>query len=303
VLVAILTDPACQIAEGKTAMGRLDWRPLHNVNRGRLSEARLQAHHAAQWLARTARAYVPPRPDDSHTNLGWDDGLDGFTTHRLKDDVRLGLKVIDLTLVLLGEGTAHTQSFPLNDRSDMDARKWLGERLDAKGLDTRALDAPSPYEIPAHAIAMGATYGTAGLVDALAEHAAWFANADRTLGSIRAEMIGRKLPASPVRCWPHHFDLATLISLDEGNSEKTRTVNVGLSPGDEHYDEPYFYVSPHPYPDAAALPRLPKLGHWHTRDFTAAIAPGRRIIEAKDRQSETGAFLHDAIEGAIKALS
>jgi len=25
----------------------------------------LQAHHAVQWLARSARAYVPPQPDDA----------------------------------------------------------------------------------------------------------------------------------------------------------------------------------------------------------------------------------------------
>jgi hypothetical protein len=38
-----------------------EWRPLHAIDTARLSEARLQAHYAAQWLARAARAYVPPR--------------------------------------------------------------------------------------------------------------------------------------------------------------------------------------------------------------------------------------------------
>jgi len=46
-----------------------DWMPLRGVNQRRLSEARLQAHYAVQWLARAARAYVPPQPDDEHTNL------------------------------------------------------------------------------------------------------------------------------------------------------------------------------------------------------------------------------------------
>ena len=44
-----------------------EWRPLHAIDTARLSEARLQAHYAAQWLARAARAYVPPQPDDGHT--------------------------------------------------------------------------------------------------------------------------------------------------------------------------------------------------------------------------------------------
>ena len=49
-------------------MGRSDWRPLRGIGQRRLSMARLQAHHAAQWLARAARAYVPSQPDDGHTN-------------------------------------------------------------------------------------------------------------------------------------------------------------------------------------------------------------------------------------------
>ena len=57
-----------------------DWVPLRGIDQRRLSEARLQAHYAVQWLGRAARAYVRPLPDDEHTNLGWDASLGGFTT-------------------------------------------------------------------------------------------------------------------------------------------------------------------------------------------------------------------------------
>jgi len=226
-----------------------DWMPLRGVDQRRLSEARLQAHYAVQWLARAARAYVPPQPDDEHTNLGWDGALDGFTTHPLKDGAWLSLKITDLTLALhVGEGSTHVQSFSLDRRSDAQARQWLSEQLGARGLDAHALDAPSPYDMPAHAISQGAAYGPAGLSDALDELAAWFGNAALLLGSIQRQMIGRKLAASPLRCWPHHFDLATLTTLPARNPDATRYVGAGLSPGDEYYDEPYFYVSVYPEP-------------------------------------------------------
>src|SRR5215471_7967335 len=64
-----------------TVMRGSDWAPLRGMDQRRLSEARLQAHYAVQWLARAARAYVPPQRDDEHTNLGWDVALGGFTTH------------------------------------------------------------------------------------------------------------------------------------------------------------------------------------------------------------------------------
>src|SRR6516164_3675073 len=178
-----------------------DWMSLRGVDQRRLSEARLQAHHAVQWLARAARAYVPPQPDDEHTNLGWNGALGGFTTHPLKDGAWLSLKITDLTLALhVGEGSTHVQSFSLDRRSDAQARQWLSEQLGARGLDAHALDAPSPYDMPAHAISQGAAYGPAGLSDALDELAAWFGNAALLLGSIQRQMIGRKLAASPLRC-------------------------------------------------------------------------------------------------------
>ena len=269
----------------------------------RLREARLQAHYAAQWLGRVGSAFIPPQPDYSHTGMSWNDALVGFTTDAMKDETRLGLRINDLVFVFLNKEGARTSSFPLNDRSDKDVRRWLGEQLGARGMDARLLDKTSSYEIPAHAIAKGAPYGVIEISDSLRELAGWFADAEAALDRIRKQMTGRSLSASPVRCWPHHFDLATLISLDEGAGEHGHSVNAGLSPGDEYYDEPYYYVSPYPHPDAAALPPLPKLGHWHTRDFTAAIAPASRIVKAKDRKAETDDFLLAAVDSAIRILS
>lgn len=280
-----------------------DWAPLRGVDQRRLSEARLQAHYAAQWLARAARAYVPPQPDDGHTNLGWDGALDGFTTHPLQDGAWLGLRVTDLTLAFRGGADTPIRCFSLDGRPDAHARRWLAEQLEARGLDARALDAASPYEMPAHAISQGAPYGPADLTDGLAELAAWFKNAAHSLGFIHRQMIGRRWAASPVRCWPHHFDLATLTTLPAQMGGTTGSVGCGLSPGDEYYDEPYFYVSVYPEPDPGVLPTLPMLGHWHERDFIAAVATARRIVAAKNQQAETDDFLQAAIDGAIKIFS
>jgi hypothetical protein len=280
-----------------------DWMPLRGIDVRRLKDARLQAHYAVQWLARFARAYVHPLPDDGHTNLGWDRALGGFTTHPLKDGTWLSLKITDFTLALhAGEEGTHVQSFPLDGCRDAQARRWLSEQLGARGLDPRALDAPAPYEMPAHTVAYGAVYDPAGLTDALAELVAWFGNARLSLGSIQRQMIGCKLAASPIRCWPHHFDLATLITLPARKAGATGYIGAGLSPGDGYYDEPYFYVSVHPEPDPAALPSLPILGHWHLRDFMAAVATSHKITAAKTQQVETEDFLQAAVHGAIKVI-
>ena len=286
------------------AVDQAGWRPHHGIDKVRLSEARLQAHYAVQWLARVARAYVPPQPDDGHTSLNWDRVLDGFVTHPLKGGMRLSLQVTNLSLALgEGDGTAIVESIFLNGRSNSQVRQWLGDKLSKSNRDARALDAPSPYEIPAHAIAQGSQYDVIGSAAALTELAVWFSNAELLLNCIQGQLIGRKLAASPVCCWPHHFDLATLTTLPKRGSDVIGYVGVGFSPGDNYYDEPYFYVSVYPKPDPTMLPTLPMFGHWHTHEFVAAVLPTHRILETKDQESDTAEFLQGAIKSVLKILN
>jgi hypothetical protein len=275
-------------------MTATSWRCVHGVDPAVLRAARIQAHLATQWLARVARAYVAPRPEDHHTNLGWDDALGGLVTHPLPDGAHLGLRIADLTLVWL-DSPGRKDSFALNARRDADACEWLGRHARAHGLEAQALDAALPYGLPA--FAGGDVYTAAALAKPLAELAIWFSNANGTLAATRQWLATRKIDAPPVRCWPHHFDLDTLVTLAPG-----RTTGIGFEPGDDHYDEPYFYVSLYPAPDAAALRPLPAIGHWYTKNFTAAVAPAHRILAVKDPGPEVAAFLQAAVEAAIAAL-
>ena len=278
-------------------MGKSLWKPLRTIERHRLTQARLAAHYAAQWLARTARAYIDPTADDSHTNLGWDRSLGGLTTHPLPDGSRLALRIADLTLRLVGPNESELS---LEDRSDADIRAWLKSRLNAKGLDAFALDKPLPYDMPASAIASGGHYLLDDIAAALGELSGWYDNASRALDNVRHELVARGLRAPPVRCWPHHFDLDTLIYLS-ARPDNIRTMGVGFSPGDEYYHEPYFYVSIYPAPAVTTLPALP-IGHWHSHDFTAAILTAGRILDESDQGAAVETFLRSATH-TISALS
>jgi hypothetical protein len=273
----------------------MPWQNVPRINFMQLRAARLQAHYAAQWLARAARGYIPKQASDGHTNLGWDDDLGGLLTHPLPDGMRLGLRIADLTLVLL-DGGARAE-LPLDGRADPEVCTWLGRQLAAKGLDAKGLDAPSPYAMPWHVIAVGARYSLDEQGEALAAHAAWFANANAALAGVQKELAARKLKAPPVRCWPHHFDLDTLVDLGRG-----RTMGIGYCPGDEFCDEPYFYTSMWPEPPIPKLPLLPAMAHWHTYKFLAALAPAHKILAAHDQGAYVATFLEAAIAAALNAL-
>jgi len=279
-------------------MGKSLWKPLRTIEGDRLAQARLAAHYAAQWLARAARAYIEPKADDSHTNLGWDPALGGLATHPLPDGSRLALRIADLTLLLPGPDASELS---LKNRSDADIRAWLGLRLNAMGLEPFALDKPLPYDMPASAIGSGGRYLLYDLEVALEELSGWYDNASRALDDVRQQLVARGLRAPPVRCWPHHFDLDMLIYFGTRNSDNIRTMGVGLSPGDEYYHEPYFYVSIYPAPLVTTLPAL-SVGHWHSHDFTAAIATAGRILDESDQGAAVGSFLRSATD-IISALN
>jgi hypothetical protein len=273
-------------------MGKSLWKPLRTIEGHQLTQGRPAAHYAVQWLARAARAYIEPKADDSHTNLGWERMLGGVVTHPLPDGSRLALRLADLTLLLLGPSASELS---LKNRSDADVRAWLGPRVSTKGLDPLALDKPLPYDMPASAIGSGGRYLLDHLEPALGELSGWYDNASRALDDVRERLVARGLRAPPVRCWPHHFDLDTLIYFSARNADNIRTMGVGFSPGDEYYDEPYFYVSIYPAPLVATLPPLP-VGHWHSHDFTAAVVTASRILEESDQETAVGSFLRSATD-------
>ncbi len=272
----------------------LNWQHVTVADYRKLRDARLLAHYGTQWLARAARAYIPAQPGDGHTNLAWDDEFRGLSTQALPGGVRLGLRIPDLTLVALGPAP---QTLALDGRAEPEVRAWLAEVLASRGLDTARLDVPLPYEMPHNVVALGARYSIEELVDPLNAIAVWFSNGNAMLNAIRDGLVKRQLKAPEVRCWPHHFDMDSLIHLG-GN----RAVGSGFCPGDEFCDEPYFYISIYPEPYIPALPLLPPVGHWHSYKFIAALAPAHKIVASLDQPRDIAGFFDISIDAALKAL-
>src|SRR5262249_51944288 len=120
----------------------------------------------------------------------------------------------------------------------------------------------------------------------LAELARWY---DRGLDVLASA------PATPIRIWPHHFDLGSIIYLDAATDG--RQIGLGLSPGDKYYAEPYFYVTPSPTPKDARSAELPS-GTWRREGWTGAVLRGSEISAGADPKT----FLHAAI-AAARALT
>lgn len=257
------------------------WKQLGTVAPGALTEARLQAHWAAQPVSAVGAARLPAAPDFSHTNLGWDDGRGVLAGRRIEGGRAAALRVSTLTLEV---GDAR---YPLHGHTFDEAMAWLAEHTGGERLSR------PEHDLPAHAVGEGGRFAVEELSAALGELAAWFSNASGVLDAFAAATEG----ASAVRCWPHHFDLATLVTVGRGEGEDAKSVGVGLSPGDGSYDQPYFYATPWPYPadpDASGLPALPAGGRWHTQGWFGAVLPGEGLVGADDQQRRLEQFIAGA---------
>lgn len=263
-----------------------------------LTDARLQLHHAAQLATALGISYLAPRPDDGHTALVWDPVLGALLSQPV-GAVRIGVRVRDLTLLVVtthADANAATNSYnvcdalPLHGRSSADADGAIRAALAPLGLDATRYTQRRHYSLPSHPVGNGANFD-AGDGYAFGALDAAYRGAAVALSALR----DRVASASDVRCWPHHFDIATLVSFAPGRSS-----SAGLSPGDDSYDEPYYYVNVHPQPTPTQLTdRLDGNGQWHTDGWIGAVLPASRwAVDASAQAAQATAFLTSAIAAA-----
>jgi hypothetical protein len=262
------------------------WRQLDPRAARDLTDARLQVHHAAQLAAALGISYLTRQPDDSHTNLEWIDSDAALASKPAgSPPIRLAVRPHVLALLLLDDNDTTLATFLLNGRTIEDAVRWARAQLAQHALAPLVYTLSRHYEIPPHAVASGGRF-EATIPAQFEELARWYSNASLVLGHVVADVPG----ASPVRCWPHHFDIATLITVAPG-----KTISVGMEPGDQYSREPYFYASMSPTPDLKrSRPALTGEGTWHTQDWMGAFLPASRLA-ATGQQAQVEEFLGSAV--------
>jgi len=251
----------------------MSWKRTGSVDPLALANARVQLHWAAQAVAGVGRTLNSARPDDSHTNFCWSDVHQALLQEPI-EGVTCGLRLSDLTIIVIG---AKTDERSLRGRTLDNAFAFVeshfGQRLHRPNVD-----------LPDHAVMRGARFDADEAH--LAELARYFANAASILGD-------------DARCWPHHFDIATLITLS-GHGEEAHTIGIGLSPGDSGSPEPYYYVTPWPYPDASRLGEL-SVGRWNTIGWTGAVLSALSFADVEQQEELVRAFLREAMSIASSA--
>lgn len=269
----------------------MSWTNLASVPPLDLKEARLALHYGSWLVGSTADSLLPAADDDSHTNLGIDGGrlcsrpLDAATGPDLQLDME------ELALIFR-EGGADLARLPLAGQSLAEALRWIDDRASSILGKTVRLSLRQYSDFPRSPLSDGGGFAEPSTLP-LGALTSWFAVAHEWIEGV----LANHPESSPARVWPHHFDLGALIPLD---GEKV--IGLGFSPGDSNYEQPYFYCSPYPQPDAHGLPEL-SVGHWHTEGFLSAVLTAESLLAAASPRRAAADYADSGLKACRQLLA
>lgn len=282
-----------------------DW-PLINVEElAKLPKTTEQVHRAAQFLAMAGKFFLPNESDDSHTNMGWDKKNQCFTSRELPTNKghQLMLHPSTMELRMVHKQTIEDR-FLLMGKTMDEGVNWIKQTLGVRGLNTEAYQIDLHYDIPDHELFHGQPFLELPYAELNA-----FSKA-RTLGDLVISDFSAPFEhASPVRTWPHHFDVGSYIPLmfdSEGNV--TKSISSGFAIRDQYVGEYYFYLTHWAQEGGIAynsLPPLPHDGYWNQQDWTGAVLKLSDLIKNSDpakQKAQVTDFMNMAHKASLKFL-
>jgi hypothetical protein len=280
---------------------QFNWDSVGSVPPEKLVTAREQLHHAVQLIAAAGKYLIPERSDDSHTSLHWNEVKKAFEGETIGEQqaFHVGLRPADLTLYIRDKVDNKSSDFILKDNTIDLAFTWMKGMIEKKDVNISELSLKMHYDIPSNPVSEGEKFKFENS-DHFSEIGRYFANANQILLAIK-NIIPE---AAHIRCWPHHFDIATLITINKDNTaEEARSIGIGFTPGDGGYTEPYFYITPWPYPDLQKI-TLPTLsaGNWHSEGWVGGVLKASEICSHHNQSESVGDFMKSGITASAEIL-
>ncbi len=277
----------------------INWKLLSNTSDARLLNARGQLHQAAQLLAAAGISYIEARPDDSHTAMLWDFETNRFLSQAFGNDLsfQVALNPSDLTLSII-KSDVSSHEISLNGISLKQAAEKLQSLLEGQGLPENIFTMEKHYELPDYPDQWDLAFDTSD-----SEAFQTLANSYGNAYSALLKMASSDARSGDILVWPHHFDLAFLINVAEDkHGNLSKSIGLGISPGDGSYTAPYYYVTAWPAPTIdEILGKLKSAGKWHTEGWIGMVLPLDPISSVtgtEEQENLVQQFLSEALSVA-----
>lgn len=227
-----------------------------------------QLHLAAQYLAGAGISFLSKKEDDSHTNLGWNSDKKRMETHAFgpgNQQLAINLETGHLEWL---KDELKIESIDVQQNTHSAILIWISQ-MATKNEIRQPYNYEFHYDLP---------------YSALVDNNKLAFNADAISEIIARLNIGKKAfeafliendLSSPIRIWPHHFDLGVYTSL---NSDETIFMGAGLAIPDSLVDELYYYASAYDNGDEVVTENFSPLtvGNWRS-DWNGATLPSSEV--------------------------
>ena len=237
-------------------------------------------HVAAQYLAAAGISFLDKKNDDSHTNLGWDGINYRLTTHAFdKSSFRVGLNIKTGHLEWFKEGVI-VSTIDLQKSIHSEVLAWFDDLVEKQAVG-RKYCYEFHYELP---------YAKVSFDDSFSFDKAdsqVFGNLLTIAQNAFEGFLSENGLESPIRVWPHHFDIGIYTKLSE-----ELFMGAGLAIPDALVDDHYYYATGWKSGSAVSTDTFTGLdrGEWR-KDWAGATLPSKGItVEGATR------FLNQARE-------
>lgn len=246
-------------------------------------------HQVCQLIAKVNKAFLPHLPDDSHTNLYYDEMGRRITGRWFTWETQNYILDFDLqewAYRLLDERLNLILQIPHADKTIDQAQKELMDKLKDKGISADLLSDPLHFKIPSY------KFSNQMISSPSPEELFLWGKVRSQANNYCRQFLGYLQKEAEIRIWPHHFDTGVYVELDSSLG-----LGFGLAMADSLSKTPYYYFSAYPLGEKKLTwgnEEKLKIGKWIVEEgFQGAVWPVNGGFSENDR-------LLDFIEVPIK---
>lgn len=194
-----------------------------------------QVHQLVQTVTKFNRTYLPPKDDDSHTNLALD-----HVGHRIMGrwitvptgEVIMGLDLLSFEIKIYNSAFKPLLTFDLHEKHPEAIEQAIEQKLSTLGLDPSGFTNSLHYEIPTYEFSNKPLHRWKK-----SDISHWIQQ--RSLASETCYWFLNYFQRNDeIRIWPHHFDTGVYIS-----PNPRLGLGFGLAMKDEMVGAPYYYYA------------------------------------------------------------
>ncbi|MFY0605481.1 MAG: hypothetical protein JXR10_02130 [Cyclobacteriaceae bacterium] len=280
-------------------MQAYQWIPFSPINKEALVNCRKQLHVAVQTVAAIGRKFLPPSDEDQNATLIWVPGLKRMAGKWVEANVvfRSSISLDTMQIHLVDRKVSSLASFQIADHTQVELMLWLEEQIGQLGLHAPHLTLNLPYKLPDYSSEIAEQKQPFDLQQ-VQELGKYYNNSFVALRNIKEKFSTE----NEITIWPHHFDQALQVKLkDSGDAATDTLISFGMSPGDDEFESPYFYVNTWPHIDTSKCDKLDNNAIWVSEEWTGAVLFAKHVID-RDQQLIVERFYEQAQEQLVKLL-